>query len=75
MTVGKPGQIDVQDILYLTRKESEKHARIKSLIEINEDLKAARRAFDVDTIATSSTSTHTSDSTYFSFTKKRKSGE
>ena len=75
MTIGKPGQIDVQDILYLTRKEPEKHARIKSLIEINEDLKAARRAFDVDTIAGSSGSIHRSDSTNFSFTKKRKSGE
>lgn len=75
MAIGKPGQIDVQDILCLTRKEPEKHARIKSLIEINEDLKAARRAFDVDTIAASSSSINSSDSTYFSFTKKRKSGE
>lgn len=50
MSVGKVGQIDVDDILYLTRKDGKKHARIKILIELNEELKAARKAFDVNSI-------------------------
>ena len=51
MTIGKVGQIDVQDFLYLTRKDPIKHGRIQSLIEVNEDLKNARRAFDVNSMA------------------------
>lgn len=50
MMVGKVGQLDVDDFLYLTRKDGKKHARIKLLIEMNEDLKAARKAFDVNSI-------------------------
>lgn len=56
VNIGKSGQIDVDDVLYLTRKDIKKYSRIKSLIEVNEDLKSARRAFDVNSIAAGSSS-------------------
>ncbi len=36
----------VNDILYLLRHDPRKHARVKELLSMNEELKRARKAFD-----------------------------
>lgn len=46
MDVGKKGKIHVEDILYLTRKDPKKHARVKELLQMNEELKQAKKYFE-----------------------------
>lgn len=46
MEVGKKGKIHVDDILYLTRKDPKKHARVKDLLAMNEELKQAKKYFE-----------------------------
>lgn len=46
MDVGKNGRVQVEDIMYLARKDKKKYARVKELLNMNEELKKARKAFD-----------------------------
>jgi transcription initiation factor TFIID subunit 13 len=46
LDVGKSGRIQVEDIMYLARKDAKKFARVKDLLSMNEELKKARKAFD-----------------------------
>lgn len=46
MDIGKNGRVQVEDILYLVRKDKRKYARVKELLNMNEELKKARKAFD-----------------------------
>ena len=36
----------VEDIVFLVRKDQRKYARVKDLLTMNEELKRARKAFD-----------------------------
>ncbi|GLG94809.1 hypothetical protein R5R35_014829 [Gryllus longicercus] len=46
MEVGRTGRVQVEDIVFLVRKDSRKYARVKDLLTMNEELKKARKAFD-----------------------------
>jgi transcription initiation factor TFIID subunit 13 len=46
MEIGKKGKITVDDILYLTRNDHKKHARVKDLLAMNEELKQAKKYFE-----------------------------
>ncbi|KAB7496104.1 Transcription initiation factor TFIID subunit 13, partial [Armadillidium nasatum] len=46
MEVGRSGRVQVEDILYLVRKDKRKYARVHDLLNMNEELKKARKAFD-----------------------------
>ncbi|KAB0364495.1 hypothetical protein FD754_008651 [Muntiacus muntjak] len=43
---GSHGWVQVEDIIFLIRKEPRKFARVKDLLTMNDDLKRARKAFD-----------------------------
>jgi len=44
--IGRPGRVQVEDIVYLIQKDPQKYSRVKDLLTMNEELKKARRAFD-----------------------------
>ncbi|KAI3416698.1 uncharacterized protein J3R85_015144 [Psidium guajava] len=44
----KRGKLSVEDFLYLVRKDAPKLNRCKELLSMQEELKQARKAFDVD---------------------------
>lgn len=46
MEVGRTGRVQVEDIIFLVRKDPRKYARVKDLLTMNEELKKARKAFD-----------------------------
>lgn len=46
MEVGRSGRVQVEDVLYLVRKDKKKYARVHDLLNMNEELKKARKAFD-----------------------------
>uniref|UniRef100_T1JNQ0 Transcription initiation factor TFIID subunit 13 n=1 Tax=Strigamia maritima TaxID=126957 RepID=T1JNQ0_STRMM len=46
MEVGRTGRVQVEDIVFLVRKDQRKFARVKDLLTMNEELKKARKAFD-----------------------------
>ncbi|RWS20672.1 transcription initiation factor IID subunit-like protein [Leptotrombidium deliense] len=46
MEVGRQGRVQVEDVMYLMRKDGKKYARVKDLLLMNEELKKARKAFD-----------------------------
>lgn len=46
MEIGRTGRVQVEDIIYLVRKDQRKYARVKDLLTMNEELKKARKAFD-----------------------------
>nr|CAG4645277.1 EOG090X0JQT [Leptodora kindtii] len=46
METGRTGRVQVEDIVFLVRKDSRKYARVKDLLTMNEELKKARKAFD-----------------------------
>uniref|UniRef100_A0A8C4QB32 Transcription initiation factor TFIID subunit 13 n=1 Tax=Eptatretus burgeri TaxID=7764 RepID=A0A8C4QB32_EPTBU len=46
LAVGRPGRVQVEDIIFLIRKQPRKFARVKDLLTMNEELKKARKAFD-----------------------------
>uniref|UniRef100_A0A8C6HET2 Transcription initiation factor TFIID subunit 13 n=1 Tax=Mus spicilegus TaxID=10103 RepID=A0A8C6HET2_MUSSI len=46
MSIGRQGRVQVEDIVFLTRKDPRKFARVKDLLTMNEELKRARKAFD-----------------------------
>lgn len=52
MEVGRSGKITVDDIMYLVRRDPRKHARVKDLLLMNEELKKSRKAFDLEMLAT-----------------------
>ncbi|XP_074642603.1 transcription initiation factor TFIID subunit 13-like isoform X1 [Tubulanus polymorphus] len=46
MDVGRPGRIQVEDIIFLIRKDAKKYSRVRELLMMNEELRKARKAFD-----------------------------
>jgi len=46
MEVGRTGRVSVEDIMHLVQKDLKKYARVKDLLNMNEELKKARKAFD-----------------------------
>ena len=46
MEVGQNGRVQVEDIMYLVRKDPRKYARVRALLSMNEELRKARKAFD-----------------------------
>ena len=46
MEIGRTGRIQVEDIIFLVRKDPKKYSRVKELLTMNEELKKARKAFD-----------------------------
>ncbi|XP_059780295.1 transcription initiation factor TFIID subunit 13-like [Balaenoptera ricei] len=46
MSIGRQGRVQVEDIVFLIRKDPKKFARVKDLLTMNEELKRARKAFD-----------------------------
>ncbi|PIK54700.1 putative transcription initiation factor TFIID subunit 13-like [Apostichopus japonicus] len=46
METGRPGRVQVEDLIFLIRKDPRKYSRVKELLMMNEELKKARKAFD-----------------------------
>lgn len=46
MEIGRTGRVQVEDVVFLVRKDARKYARVKDLLTMNEELKKARKAFD-----------------------------
>jgi len=46
METGRTGRVQVEDIVFLVRKDQRKFTRVKDLLTMNEELKKARKAFD-----------------------------
>ena len=46
MDIGRIGRVQVEDIIFLVRKEPRMYARVRELLTMNEELKKARKAFD-----------------------------
>lgn len=46
MDIGRPGKVQVEDVIFLVRKHPKMYARVKELLTMNEELKKARKAFD-----------------------------
>ncbi|BBN07045.1 transcription initiation factor TFIID subunit 13 [Marchantia polymorpha subsp. ruderalis] len=42
------GKLATEDVMFLVRKDARKFARVKELLAMNEELKRARKAFEVD---------------------------
>ncbi|CAN0418988.1 transcription initiation factor TFIID subunit 13 [Petromyzon marinus] len=52
IAVGRPGRLQVEDLVFLVRKDERKFSRMKELLTMNEELKKARKAFDEATYGT-----------------------
>ena len=48
MDVGKKGKIHVDDLLFLIRRDPKKYARVRDLLQMNEELKQAKRIFETN---------------------------
>jgi transcription initiation factor TFIID subunit 13 len=46
MEFTKTNRVQVEDLMYILRKDPRKYARAKDLLIMNEELKRARKAFD-----------------------------
>ena len=46
MEVNKQNRVQIEDLMFLLRKDPKKYARAKDLLLMNEELKRARKAFD-----------------------------
>jgi len=46
MEIGRLGRVQVEDIVFLLRKDPKKFSRVRELLTMNEELKKARKAFD-----------------------------
>lgn len=46
MEINKQNRVQIEDLMYLLRKDPRKYARAKDLLLMNEELKKARKAFD-----------------------------
>ena len=44
--MGRSGRVQVEDVLYIVRKDKRKATRVHELLNMNEELKKARKAFD-----------------------------
>jgi transcription initiation factor TFIID subunit 13 len=44
--IGRTGRVQVEDVIFLVRKDQRKYARVRDLLTMNEELKKARKAFD-----------------------------
>ncbi|KAL2629952.1 hypothetical protein R1flu_014638 [Riccia fluitans] len=42
------GKLTTEDVMFLVRKDARKFSRVKELLAMNEELKRARKAFEVD---------------------------
>ena len=45
MDIGRTGRIQVEDIIFLVRKDPKKYSRVKELLTMNEELKKGFRNF------------------------------
>ncbi|XP_033020131.1 transcription initiation factor TFIID subunit 13-like [Lacerta agilis] len=50
MSIGWQSRVQVEDIVFLIRKDPQKFARVKDLLTMNEEPKRARKAFDEATV-------------------------
>eukprot|EP01111_Echinosteliopsis_oligospora_P009458 TRINITY_DN2776_c0_g1_i1.p2 TRINITY_DN2776_c0_g1~~TRINITY_DN2776_c0_g1_i1.p2 ORF type:complete len:102 (-),score=29.65 TRINITY_DN2776_c0_g1_i1:79-384(-) len=49
MEVGtKRGKLQTEDLVFLVRKDRKKYARVRELLRMNDELKRARKAFDME---------------------------
>ena len=46
MEIGRSGRVQVEDIIFLVRKQPKMYGRVKDLLTMNEELKKAQKAFD-----------------------------
>ena len=46
MELNKQNRVQIEDLMFLLRKDPRKYARAKDLLIMNEELKRARKAFD-----------------------------
>jgi transcription initiation factor TFIID subunit 13 len=46
MEINRQNRLQIEDVMYLLRKDTRKYARAKDLLLMNEELKRARKAFD-----------------------------
>lgn len=46
MEVNRQNKVQIEDLMFLLRKDPRKYARAKDLLIMNEELKKARKAFD-----------------------------
>ncbi len=42
------GKLRTDDLLFVLRKDPKKHARVEELLFMNEELKRARKAFEIE---------------------------
>ena len=48
MDVGKSGRVQVNDIIFIIRKDQKKYARVKDLLTMKEQIDKAKKAFTED---------------------------
>ena len=46
MELNKQNRVQIEDLMFILRKDPRKYARAKDLLIMNEELKRARKAFD-----------------------------
>lgn len=46
LNFGDTDRIAVEDLLFILRKDAKKYARLKDLLDMNHELRQARKAFD-----------------------------
>jgi transcription initiation factor TFIID subunit 13 len=46
MELNKQNRVQIEDLMFLLRKDPRKYARAKDLLIMNEELKKARKVFD-----------------------------
>lgn len=51
MEVGKTGRVNVNDIIFIIRKDRKKYARVKDLLNMKEQIDKAKKAFAEDSEA------------------------
>jgi transcription initiation factor TFIID subunit 13 len=44
----KKGRLQTEDVLFVIRKDRKKYGRVLSLLTMNEELKKARKAFELE---------------------------
>ena len=45
MEVGRPGRINVEDMIFLIRKDPKKYSRVKELLTMNEELRNDKKSY------------------------------
>jgi len=46
LETGKQGKVNIEDMIFLIRKDPRKYVRVKELLSMDRELKKARKAFD-----------------------------